>query len=174
MQRLQMQPASLLPWVEDYIHTNTSSCSNTPYTPSSSYKYQPTSATLVSSGSKNNTCQMMNFTNNTVSTPYCQGLTIQTWTAFHQNTHPEHWLQLFIITSGNEYAQNLMPCRLKLPIYFKSKEKSFLHPSWDANMTLVRNQPNQKNLKHLPPRRTSQQRNIQMNHSHPNQLQLQR
>ena len=52
MQPLQMQPASLLPWVEDYIHTNSSFCSNTLYAPSSSYKYQPTSATLVSSGSK--------------------------------------------------------------------------------------------------------------------------
>ena len=72
--------------------------------PSSSYKYQPTSATLVSSGLKSSICQMMNFTNNAVSTPYCQGPTIQTWTAFHQNT--EHWLQLFIITSGKECAQN--------------------------------------------------------------------
>ena len=34
-------------------------------------------------------------------------------------------------------------------------------------MILVRNQPNQENLKHLPPRRTSQQRNMQMSHSHP-------
>ena len=174
MQPWQMQPASLLPWVEDYIHTNFSFCSNTPYAPSSSYKYQPTSATLVSSGSKSNICQTMNFTNNAVSTPYCQGPTIQTWTAVHQNTQPEHWLQLFIITSENECAQNLMPCRLKLLICFKSREKSFLHPSQDANTTLVRNQPNQKNLKHLPPRRTRQQRNIQMNHSHPDQLQLQR
>ena len=174
MPPLQMQPASLLPWVKDYIHTNSSFCSNTPYAPSSSYKYQPTSATLGSSGSKSNICQMMNFTNNAVSTPYCQGPTIQTRTAFHQNTQPEHWLQLFIITSGKERAQNLMPHRLKLLIYFKSREKSFLHSSWDMNMTLVRNQPNQKNLKHLPPRRTCQQRNIQMNHSHPIQLQLQR
>ena len=174
MQPLQMQLAPLLPWVEDYIHTNSSFCSNTPYAPSSSYKYQSTSATLVSSGLKSNSYPMMNFTNITVSTPYCQGPTIQTWTAFHQNIQPEHWLQLFIITSGKECAQNLMPHRLKLPIYLKSREKSFLHPSWDVKMTLVRNQPNQKNLKHLPPKRTHQQRNIQMNHSHPNQLQLQR
>ena len=80
---------------------------------------------------------MMNFTNNAVSTPYCQGPTIQTWTAFHQNTQPEHWLQLFIITSGKECAQNSMPHRLKLPICFKSREKCFLHPSRDVNMTLV-------------------------------------
>ena len=44
---------------------------------------------------------------------------------------------------------------------FQVERKKFLHPSRDANMTLVRNQPNQKNLKHLPPRRTSQQRNTQ-------------
>ena len=50
-----------------------------------------------------------------------------------------------------------MPHRLKLPIYFKLREKSFLHPSWDANTTLVRNQPNQKSLKHLP-RKTHQQK----------------
>ena len=97
MQPLQMQLASLLPWVRDYIHTNSSFCSNTPCTPSSSYKYQLTSATLVSSSSKSNSYSMMNFMNNTVSIPYCQGPTIQTWTAFHQNTQPEHWLQLFII-----------------------------------------------------------------------------
>ena len=78
MPPLQMQPAPLLPWVKDYIHTNSSFCSNTPYTPSSSYKYQPTSATLVSSGLKSNSYPMMNFTNNAVSTPYCQGPTIQT------------------------------------------------------------------------------------------------
>ena len=122
---LQMQPAPLLPWVEDYIHTNSSFCSNTPYAPSSSYKYQLTSATLVSSGLKSNSYAMMNFTNNAVSTPYCQGPIIQTWTAFHQNTKPEHWLQLFIITSRKECAQNLMTPRLKLLIYFKSREKSF-------------------------------------------------
>ena len=46
------------------------------------------------------------------------------------------------------------------------------HPSQDANMTLVENQPNQKSLKHLPPRKTHQQKNIQKNHSHHNQLQL--
>ena len=34
-----------------------------------------------------------------------------------------------------------MPRRLRLPI---SRERSFLHPSQDANTTLVRNQPNQK------------------------------
>ena len=51
MQPLQMPPASLLPWVEGYIQTNFSFCSNTPCAPSSSYKYQPTSATWVSSGS---------------------------------------------------------------------------------------------------------------------------
>ena len=45
MQPLQMPLASLLHWVEDYIQTNSSSCSNTPCAPSSSYKYQPTSAT---------------------------------------------------------------------------------------------------------------------------------
>ena len=67
---------------------------------------------------------------------------------------------------------NLMPHRLKLPIHFKSREKSFLHPSWDANMTLVENQPNQKSFKHLPPKRTHQQKNIQKNLSHHNQLQL--
>ena len=147
---LQMKPAPLLPWVEDYIHTNSSFCSNTPCAPSSSYKYQPTSATLVSLGSKSNICQMMNFMNSAVSTPYCQGPTIQTWTAFHQNTQPEHWLQLFIITSRKECAQNLMPHRLKLPIYFKLREKGFLHPSQDANTTLVGNQPNQKKLKTSP------------------------
>ena len=54
-----------------------------------------------------------------------------------------------------------MPRRLKLPIYFKSREKCFLHPSRDANMTLVRKQPNKRNLKHLPPRKTCQQKNIQ-------------
>ena len=32
----------------------------------------------------------MNFTNNAVSTPYCQGPTIQPKTALHQNTQPEH------------------------------------------------------------------------------------
>ena len=74
---LQMQPAPLLPWVKDYIHTNFSFCSNTPYTPSSSYKYQLTSATLVSSGLKSNIYPAMNFTNNAVSTPFCQGPTIQ-------------------------------------------------------------------------------------------------
>ena len=80
--------------------------------------------------------------------------------------HPtEHWLQPFIITYGNECAQSLIPRRLKLPIYFKLREKIFLHPSWAENTTLVRNQPNQKNLKHLPPRR--------MSHSHPSSLQLQ-
>ena len=68
--------SSILPWVKDYIHTNSSSCSNTPCTPSSSYKYQPTSATQVSSGLRSNYCQMMNFTNNAVSTPYCQVPTI--------------------------------------------------------------------------------------------------
>ena len=114
----------------------------------------------------------MNFMNNAVSTPYCQGPTIQPQTAFHQKTQPEHWLQLFIITSGKECAQNLMPHRLKLPIYFKLRGKSFLHPSWDMNTTLVGNQPNQKNLKHPPPRRTHQQKNIQKNHNHLNQLQL--
>ena len=125
MPPLQMQLAPLLPWVEDYIHTNSNFCSNTPYVPSSSYKYQLTSATLVSSGLKSNICQMMNFMNSTVSTPYCQGPTIQTWTASHLNTQPEHWLQIFIITSGKECAQNLMPHRLKLLIYFKSREKKF-------------------------------------------------
>ena len=69
-------------------------------------------------------------------------------------------------------SQTEMPHRLKLPIYFKLREKRFLHPSWDVNTTLVGNQPNQKSLKHLPPRRTHQQKNIQKNHSHPNQLQL--
>ena len=52
-----------------------------------------------------------------------------------------------------------MPHTLNLPIYFKSREKSFLHPSRDLNMTLVRNQPNQKSLKYLPPRKTHQQKN---------------
>ena len=51
------------------------------------------------------------------------------------------------------------------------KRKKFFTSITDANTTQVRNQPNQKNLKHLPPR-THQQRNIQKNHSHPNQLQL--
>ena len=51
-----------------------------------------------------------------------------------------------------------MPHRLKLQIYFKLREKSFLHPSQDVNTTLVGNQPNQKSLKHLPPRRTHQQK----------------
>ena len=77
MPLLLMQPASLLPWIEDYIHTSFSFCSNTPYAPSSSYKYQLTSATLVNSDLKSNIYPMMNFTNNTVSTPYCQGPTIQ-------------------------------------------------------------------------------------------------
>ena len=57
---------------------------------------------------------------------------------------------------------------------FQVERKSFLYPSQDVNTTLVRNQPSQKNLKHLPPRRTSQQRNMQKNHSHPNRLQLQK
>ena len=74
---LQMQLAPLLPWVKDYIQTNFSFCSNTPYAPSSSYKYQLTSATLVSSGLKSNSYPMMNFMNNAVSTPFCQGPTIQ-------------------------------------------------------------------------------------------------
>ena len=60
-----------------------------------------------------------------VSTPYCQGPTIQTGTAFHQNTQPKHWLQPLVITYVNECAQSLMPRRLKLPIYFKLREKSF-------------------------------------------------
>ena len=77
MPLLLMQLAPLLPWVEDYIHTNFSFCSNTPYAPSSSYKYQLTSATLVNSDLKNNIYPMMNFMNNTVSTPFCQGPTIQ-------------------------------------------------------------------------------------------------
>ena len=77
MPPLLMQPAPLLPWVKDYIHTSFSFCSNTPYTPSSSYKYQFTSATLVNSDLKSNIYATMNFTNNAVSTPYCQGPTIQ-------------------------------------------------------------------------------------------------
>ena len=85
--------------------------------------------------------------NNAVSTHYCQGPTIRTWITTHQNTQPEHWLQPFIINYVNECAQSLIPRRLKLPIYFKSREKSFLHPSWNKNTTLVRNQPNQKKLK---------------------------
>ena len=54
---------------------------------------------------------------------------------------------------------------------FQVERKSFLHPSRDTNTTLVRNQPNQKSLKHLP-RKSHQQKNIQKNHSHHNQLQL--
>ena len=77
MPPLLMQPAPLLLWVKDYIHTSFSFCSNTPYTPSSSYKYQLTSATLVNSDLKSNIYPMMNFMNNTVSTPYCQGPIIQ-------------------------------------------------------------------------------------------------
>ena len=65
---------------------------------------------------------------------------------------------------------NLMPCRLRLQIYSKSREKSFLHPSQDGNTTLVENQPNQKSLKHLP-RKTHQQKNKQKN-SHHNQPHL--
>ena len=67
----------LLPWVKDYIHTNFSFCSNTPYAHSSSYKYQLTSATLVNSDLKSNIYPMMNFTSNAVSTPYYLGPTIQ-------------------------------------------------------------------------------------------------
>ena len=74
---LVMQLAPLLPWVADYIHTNFSFCSNTPYAPSSSYKYQLTSTTLMNSDLKSNIYPTMNFTNNAVSTPYYQGLTIQ-------------------------------------------------------------------------------------------------
>ena len=70
-----------------------------------------------------------------------------------------------------ECVQNLMPHRLKLPIYSKSRQRSFLHPSWDANTTLERNQPNQRSLNHLP-RKTHQQKNKQKNHSHHNQLHL--
>ena len=44
---LLMQLAPLLPWVKNYIHISFSFCSNTPYTPSSSYKYQLTSATQI-------------------------------------------------------------------------------------------------------------------------------
>ena len=51
---LLIQPVPLLPWVEDYIHTNFSFCSNTLSAPSSSYKYQLTSATLVNSDLKSN------------------------------------------------------------------------------------------------------------------------
>ena len=68
-------------------------------------------------------------------------------------------------------AQNLMPHRLRLLIYSKSRERSFLHPSQDVNTTLVRNQPNQKSLNHLS-RKTHQQKNKQKNHSHHNQLHL--
>ena len=74
---LLMQLVPLLPWVKDYIHTKFSFCSNTPYAPSSSYKYQLTSATLVNSDLKSNIYPMMNFTNNAVSTPFCQGPSIQ-------------------------------------------------------------------------------------------------
>ena len=55
---------------------------------------------------------------------------------------------------------------------FQVERKKFLHPSQDANMTLVRNKPNQKSLRHLPPRKTHQQKNKQKNHSHHNQIQL--
>ena len=54
---------------------------------------------------------------------------------------------------------------------FQVKRKKFLHPSWDVNMTLVTNQPNQRSLNHLP-RKTHQQKNNQKNHSHQNQLHL--
>ena len=57
---------------------------------------------------------------------------------------------------------------------FQVERKKFLHPSWDENTTLVRNQPNQKNLKHQPPRRTSQQGNMQTSHSNLSHLQLQK
>ena len=53
----------------------------------------------------------------------------------------------------------------------KLRERSFLHPSRDANMTLVRNQPNQRSLNHLP-RKPHQQKNKQKNHNHHNQLHL--
>ena len=55
---------------------------------------------------------------------------------------------------------------------FQVKRKKFFTSITDANTTLVGNQPNQKSLKHLPPRKTYQQKNIQKNHSHHNQLQL--
>ena len=150
-----MQPAPLLPWVKDYIHTNSSFCSNTPYAPSSSYKYQLTSATLVSSGFKSNSYPTMNFTNNAVSTPYCQGPTIQTWTAFHQNTQPEHWLQLFIITSGKECAQNLMPHRLKFLIYFKLREKSFFTSITGCKYNLSKKTTKSEKLKTSPTKKNS-------------------
>ena len=54
---------------------------------------------------------------------------------------------------------------------FQVERKNFLHPSWDTNMTLVRNQPNQRNLNHLP-RKPSLQKNKQKNHNHHNQLHL--
>ena len=47
-----------------------------PFAPSSSYKYQLTSVILVNSDLKSNIYPMMNFVNNTVSTPYCQDPTI--------------------------------------------------------------------------------------------------
>ena len=54
---------------------------------------------------------------------------------------------------------------------FQVERKKFLHPSWDVNTILVRKQPNQKNLKHLPPRKTRQQKNIEKDN---NQVPLQR
>ena len=73
---LLMQPVTLLPRVADYIHTNFSFCSNTPFAPSSSYKYQLISVILVNLDLKSNIYPTMNFTNNVVSTPYCQDPTI--------------------------------------------------------------------------------------------------
>ena len=57
---------------------------------------------------------------------------------------------------------------MKLQIYSKSKGKSSLHPSWDENTILERNQPNLKNLKHHLPKKTSHQ--INKNDPQPSQL----
>ena len=54
---------------------------------------------------------------------------------------------------------------------FQVERKNFLHPSRNANTTLVRNQPNQRNLNHLP-RKPPLQKNKQKNHNHHNQLHL--
>ena len=52
---------------------------------------------------------------------------------------------------------------------FQVERKKFLHPSRDMNTTLVRNQPNQRSLNHLP-RKPHQQKNKQKNCNHHNQL----
>ena len=171
MPLLLMQSAPLLPWVKDYIHTNFSFCSNTPYTPLiqlqiPAHLCHPGELRFEEQYLSNDELYEQHCVNTLLPRPYHPSL---------DSIPPKHTTRA-LAAAIHYHLQKRMYTKFnasqtEIANLFQVKRKKFLHPSWDMNTILVRNQPNQKSLKHLP-RKTHQQKNKQKNHSHHNQLHL--